>query len=156
MDDNGDWLLTIGAIVLFAILSLNINSNILLSTNSTIHAEYLNTAVDLSESLIMEIVSKSFDENTINATPDISGLSSNLGTEGETYPNYDDIDDYNSYQIVIQTKYSGSFTSTVRVRYVNTDDFSPSLVQTGMKEITVYTSSPSLTDTVKINYYSSY
>ena len=141
---NSDSLLAIGAIVLFSILVVYTYSNI------------ISTAVDLSESLMMEIVSKNFDENSINATPNISGLSSTLGPDGETYPNYNDIDDYNGYKVNIKTKYSDSFTSIVKVQYVNTNNFTPSSTQTGMKEITVSTYSPSLVDTVKINYYSSY
>ncbi len=156
MIGSDDMLLTIGAIILFSILVLNANSTILLSTETTVQAEYLSTAVDLSERLMMEIVSKNFDENTINASPDTTGLSSHLGTDGEVYPKYDDIDDYNGYKVTVKTKYSDSYTSNVKVQYVNPGNFSPSNIPTSMKKITVSTYSPSLVDTVTLNYYSSY
>ena len=153
---DSDLILTVGAILLFSILALATYSNIRLSSETTTQAEYLSTAVDLSENLIMEVRSKSFDEKTINATPDISGLSSKLGTDNETYPNFDDIDDYNGYTATVKTKYSYSFTSKVKVQYVNPDNFSSSSTQTSMKKITISTYSPLLVDTVKLNYYSSY
>ena len=153
---NSDLILTVGATILFSVLVYNTHSNIILSTEKTIQTEYLNTAIDLSETLMMEIISKSFDEKTINATPDISSLSSKLGKDGEVYPDFDDLDDYNGYKVSIKTKYSDSFTSEVKVQYVNPDNYSPSSTQTSMKKITISTYAPSLVDTVIIDFYSSY
>lgn len=147
----------IGAIVLFSVLAYSTNSIILNSTDRNLYIEYLNAAVSVSQSCINQIREKPFDEKTITSIVTNTEFSQSLGPDGENYPNFDDIDDYNGYVFNdINTKYAGTFNSSIKVIYVDPGSLIKSSVPTRMKKITVATFSKSLPDTVKINYYSSY
>ena len=154
-----DHLITIiGAMVLFSLLAYSTNRAILNSTDRNLDIEYLNAAVSVTQSIISEIKAKAFDEKTVNSTVTGNSFSVILGPDGgETYPNFDDIDDYNGYVFNnINTKYAGTFNSSVKVIYVDPTSLVTSSVPTKTKKITVSTYSNNLPDTIKINYYSSY
>jgi hypothetical protein len=74
-------------------------------------ATAISQATFYAQELMEEIKSKRFDEN--NDSP----WSSTLGIEGETYPNYDDVDDFNGYSDNPATGY----TRSVTVNYVRLD-----------------------------------
>ena len=147
----------IGAILLFSILAYSTNSAILNSTDRNLQLGYLNAAVSVTQSCIGEIRSKAYDEKTITKTITDNSFSATLGTDGETYPNFDDIDDYNGYVFKdIDTKYAGKYKSSVKVTYVDPSSLATSSTPTKMKKIVVSTYSKNLSDTLKMNYYSSY
>lgn len=55
-------------------------------------------AASLAESLMEEILSKRYDELTPEGgLPPCTTCSATLGPDGETRPDYDDVDDYNFY-----------------------------------------------------------
>ena len=55
-------------------------------------------AFSLADDMIEEIKQKAFDERTIDfITPNANQLTLPLGREGESWPNFDDIDDYDGY-----------------------------------------------------------
>jgi prepilin-type N-terminal cleavage/methylation domain-containing protein len=75
-----------------------------------LRAEAITQATFYAEQLMEEISSKRFDENTI------APWSSSLGPEaGESYPNYDDVDDFNGY---LDSPASG-YTRSVSVVYLD-------------------------------------
>jgi hypothetical protein len=147
----------IGAVLLFSILAYSTNTAILNSTDRNLQLEYLNAAISVTQSYISEIRSKAYDEKTITNTITDNSFSSTLGTDGEVYPNFDDIDDYNGYVFKdINTKYAGTYKSSVKISYVNPTSLIASSTPTKMKRIVVSTYSKNLSDTLKMNYYSSY
>lgn len=117
-------LLVLGSMVLFAMLVLSFTRSSLSHSESTLNNEALVTGVALSQSMIEEIQSRAFDENTITAAvTTTSGLTSaaSLGTEsGETTStNFDDVDDFNSYSRTESLERLGNFYISVDVCYVN-------------------------------------
>ncbi len=86
--------LVIGAILLFALLTLNVNRTVLQSESQQRSAEYIVMATSAAQNLMKEISSKSFDEGTLTLpiySSDILTLANLLGPEsGEVYGNCDD------------------------------------------------------------------
>ena len=62
---NAQQLLTIAAIMIFTLFALSSNSSQLNQSSTTYFNEAILVAADLGQSLIEEIHSKAFDENTI-------------------------------------------------------------------------------------------
>ena len=97
--NTGQSILTIGAMLLLSVLILRINSTLFYSGQVVSSSKLSLIAMSLAQSRLEEIKHKSFDESTVGNT--INNLNlltapTSLGTEtGETYPNFDDIDDYN-------------------------------------------------------------
>lgn len=149
--------LSIGAITLMSIVSLRFNEAVL--QNSTIEVEnkvYL-TAFSLADDLIEEIKEKSFDATTVFfPTTDPLTLTppAKLGTEAnDTYPNYDDIDDYNGYTRKISAPHAEDYEVSCTVWYVNSlnqNQFSS--VQTFYKRVEVQVESPYMRSPVSISF----
>lgn len=153
--------LVAGAVVLLAMLVLNVNRSLLKSTDQTIEAEAIIAATSVAQQVIDLVSSKAFDEATVDSViENVSDFTSPayLGPDGiEVDSTYDDIDDYNGFMGIINTPRMGLDTARVTVRYV--DPASPgttSGIRTRMKKIDVRVISPYLPDTLKMFYYSSY
>ena len=152
-------LITLAAIVLFGLLIYNTLNNVLISTDRTIDANYILTGTSLGQSIIKEISSKSFDENCISATPEDSiEFSLPLKAEyGETYSDYDDIDDYNGFTKIVSTENTGNYEIKTSIDYVRSNNPSQiSVSNTRTKRISVKDYSEMIIDTLKLYYYSSY
>jgi len=113
----------IGAAVIFftAVLSLNraLVSNYNLITKNTM----LLTSTSIAQEIIEEAQGKLFDESlSTDASPDIPvcfTAPESLGTEsGESYPLFDDVDDYNELIKIVNTL-SGKCSLSVKVGYVD-------------------------------------
>jgi hypothetical protein len=124
-------------------------------------AEAIVTATAVGQQLMDEVSSKEFDENTINNfIREISGFTAadSLSPEsGESYPFFDDVDDFNGFSRVDSTSRLGNFSSSVVVNYV--DPVNPDVTQntrTKMKKITINVTSSYLVGTLQLHYYSSY
>ncbi len=168
--NTGQSILTIMAMLLLSILVLRVN-NTFLSTGSVISRSKVGMiATSIAESRLAEIKSKAFDEYTAQGNiPDnhyVNELTApgNLGPDGsETYPNFDDVDDYNGFAIndtvqVQSTMKPEIFRDSCKVEYVDSDnpnDISNSS-PTFNKKITVFVTSKMLPETIKISTIYSY
>ena len=140
-------LFSIGALLLFSLISMRFNSTLL--ENSTVETEnkvYL-TAFSLADDLIEEIKQKAFDAATVKfptTNPEDLTPANSLGPGGwEVYPNYNDIDDFNGYIRPVSAPHAENYSVTCEVCYVDVDN--PDLkvmTQTFYKRVRVTITSP--------------
>ena len=162
---NAQQLLTIAAIMIFTLFALSANSSQLNQSSTTYFNEAILVAADLGQSLIEEIHSKAFDENTILGAVDTAvnltapNLLSHDSDEGlNNYEGYakthgydasttfDDVDDYNGFSRDYTDKLLDNFTTSVKVYYVNPSNPSTiSNLSTFAKKVEVTISNPYLT-----------
>jgi hypothetical protein len=169
--NTGQSILTVLAMVLLSTLVLRVNSTLFNSGNVVTNSKLGLTAISLAQSRLEEIKSKAFDQNTVSSTVSSTNnltAASALGPEtGETYPNFNDVDDYNRFkttdtvQINPNLPRSGSnldyFNDSCSVVYVSSS--SPDITsstQTWNKKITVFIKHPQMTDTIKVSTVFSY
>ena len=164
--NTGQSLLSLGAMTLVALIILQVNTGFVM-TSSTLLDNKLNIlAISLASSIIEEASGKAFDAKTVvdaaSATTDLTypGL---LGPgAGETYPNFNDFDDYNGFT-TINNNLAAEFTINSRVDYINSNNPDKNVsVPTWHKKITVFVTSPSMLnmngsqDTIKMSSVFSY
>ncbi len=137
-------LLTIGALMLLSSLILSLNNAILGRDLMNYESEATLTAISIGQSLLEEVRTRAFDENTV--PPDRASSPADL-----TYPDYlghedgeegtedfDDIDDYAGFERSVTTTRFGDFKQAVRVYYVrNTNLADSSNFPTFLKRIDV-------------------
>ncbi len=154
-------MLLIGASMLLSIHIINVNRASLYSDDQMSQAEYTMAATSLGQSLMHEIASKSFDESTIAdpfAEVTTFTAAGSLGpTGGESYPNFNDVDDYNGFKTVLSSPRTGAFDVACRVQYVNAQfpDI-PVSTATRTKRITMVLTSSRMIDPVVLTYFSSH
>lgn len=139
--------LTIGALMIFSMISLNFNSAILRNSTVDIENKVMLSAISLSDDMIEEIKSKHFDETTIpfmTTNPQTLTKPTILGPEsGEAYPNFDDIDDFNNFTKIVTEPHAENYNVNVRVRYVDKNNQDQILsTQSFYKRVTVTVTSP--------------
>lgn len=155
--NTGQSFLSIGALLLFSLVSLNFNSSVL--TNTTVEVEnkvYL-TAFSLADDLLEDIKQKAFDEATLDfptTNPAILTSADILGPDGgETYPDYDDIDDFNGFVRAVSTPHAENYQITSVVLYVDGDNPDQNVwTQTFYKKVTVTVSSPYLRNPIQLSH----
>lgn len=155
--NTGQSFLSIGALLIFSLVSLNFNSTVL--TNTTVEVEnkvYL-TAFSLADDLLEEIKQKAFDAATLNfptTNPDNLTPANSLGHGSwEVYPDYNDIDDYNEFEKTVSAPHAENYIVKSKVTYVDTDD--PDKIvdtQTFYKKVTVIVSSPYLRNPISLSH----
>ena len=159
---SSNMLIVIGTLVLFSLLAVNSNRNVMLSQEKRIDSQLISTGTNLGQSYMNQISSKAFDAAVVNGgdLTDINILTNpnQLGPEtGETLNTYNDIDDYNNYQNIITNTPGDTYTLIANINYVNESDFSSIVsTKTRVKRIYVYVTNSYMQDTVKIYYYKSY
>ena len=119
--------------------------------------EFETYALSLAESYIEEARAKAFFDETLNggspAVPAGFTDPGALGPDGELYPNYNDIDDFNGLATVDSTK-RANFSLSIQVGYV--EDTAPAVIvnyKTRFKNMTVTVAHNSV---VNINFQLSY
>lgn len=142
-------LLTIGAMILLALVSLRFNSTMLSSQSADLDSKVYLTAISLADNIIEEAKTKAFDVNTIDfptTNPATLTSPSGLGPKyGETYPNFNDFDDYNGLKLTITAPYFETYHINCTVTYVNGNNPDQvSSTQTFYKKLTVTVTSPYL------------
>ena len=154
--NTGQMLMTIGALVLLSTLFLRVNTNYLQNSTTTNESKFEILAASLANSIIEEASDKSFDNYTVHNSATVLTdltLSDSLGVDnGDQYPNFNDIDDYNGFTKTDSTLPSAVFHLSCTVNYVtqlNPDIIS--LTRTWTKKISVIVTSPSMSDTVKLS-----
>jgi hypothetical protein len=150
--NTGQMLLVLGALVLLSMVSISINSMIINKTSTMLEAEADLNAVSLAQSMLDEIMKKSYDAATaggakvfdstaftiatgLGPNASESGLVSlpdSLARTGSTPPSidsmfrsdkyYNDVDDYNGYKRIAYSTTMGNFNIIDTVLYVTEAD----------------------------------
>lgn len=155
-----EMLYLVGALVLFGSVMLN-STRFTMGQNDAIFQRELEFyAISLAQSYIEEAKTKEFDENVIGASPPLpSGFTSpaSLGVEsGETYPTFDDVDDYNNFAVQDSTS-RATFDVEIVVGYVEAADPSVTVnYRTYNKNMFVTVSSPYMDWPVGLSYVFGY
>lgn len=116
--------------LILSFASLIILSTVIIITNRSsidlqderIEARNLYQSVNAAKNLFEEIKSKIFDEkiiSMISINRDSLTPNSLLGPDNETYPQFDDIDDYNGFTKELYLEGGKTYTLRVQVNYVN-------------------------------------
>jgi len=118
-------LLSIGALLILSLLSVQFNSSVLGNNTTEIENKVYLTAFSLADDLIEEIKEKAFDEKTKDfqaiAVNQLTPANTLTFESGESWPNFDDIDDYNGYQKEIDLPNAEGYNLTCKVNYVDSD-----------------------------------
>ena len=147
--NTGQSFLSLGAMTLVTLIVLNVNRGFI-STGSTLLDNKLNIlAVSLASSIIEEASGLSFDANTVsNSASAVSDLTypGSLGPASiESYPNFNDFDDFNGLSFTDTIMASAEFEVQSKVEYVSpSNPDRPSSTPTWHKKISVYITSESL------------
>lgn len=154
--NTGQTLLVTVGLLLFTIFVLTVYRTTTSRFAIAIANEAILTGTAISQSMIDEIVQKSFDEKVLSSTistPDsltpVNLLGPDLGEADIT--TFDDIDDYNGYKRVDSLQRLGNFKVQVKVYYVNPN--SPdqkSLSRTFAKKIEVTVNNNFVANTIKM------
>jgi hypothetical protein len=155
-------MLTVGAMVLLGTAILSMNNGFTQSGDVITDSKLGVTAVSLASSMIEEASGKAFDQKTdTSAATAVSQLTTvaKLGLDaGEFYPDsITDFDDFNNLNITRSFTQGGTFNIRCTVQYIDpsTPDVASSS-QTWHKKLSVFVSSPQMTDTIKEYYIFSY
>ena len=157
--NTGQMILTLGAMVLLAIVILRVNTTKLNNESVRDQAQYGVLATSIATSIIEEAQSKAFDANTdSNSVSSLSQLSTILGPEsGETESTFNDFDDFNGFTKKDSSMPSAIFNVSCQVVYVNLNNIEGySSTPTWNKKINVTISSPFTPDTFRTSSIFSY
>jgi len=152
-------MLVIGAFAMLATLSLSINGMIVNNLATSTETEMAMNAHAFAQSMIDEILTKSFDERVTAGKKvyDPANMSATLGSEGgaerinwvdTTFASKvrdDDVDDYHRYTRKVKNSLAWEFTVYDSICYVvetNPDEYSST--QTYFKKIIVTVSNPNM------------
>lgn len=154
-------LLAIGAVWLFALVTINFNSSFVHNISIEVENKVYLTAFSLADDMIEEIKQKAFDEWTADGKLKVVALTSltehgSLGAEtGEVWPDFNDIDDYNNYPKTINgLPYVEDFNIFTTVRYADSTDFSDTTYtqRSFFKRVDVTVTSKYLQTPVHLNF----
>jgi len=158
--NTGQMILTMGAMIFLSAIVLRVNTVTLVNTETQYNSKFDILAVSIGNTMLEEISKKAFDENTIsNTLTSVGQLTSqnNLGSDSESYSQFDDIDDYDGYSYSDSTMPSAIFDVTCSVGYVNATN--PDIIVNSKewtKKITIKVSSRSMKDTLTVSSLYSY
>ena len=161
----------IAALILLGMTSLGINTMLVSKTTTMLQAEASLNAISLAQTMIDEVMTKSYDAATANGTKiynyaDFTAAGS-LGcnsTEATNVPQpdvstpfksiqyYNDVDDYNGYVRKVATPVLGIFTVRDTVVYVSENNpDQKSTTQTFYKKVIVSVTHPNMSFPVKLS-----
>jgi hypothetical protein len=155
MVNSGQMLLVLGALLLFSLIMPALNGTMLYNDRSMTVSKVQVNAMAIAQKFLSEAATKEFDQNAFQGghiwytsfTPPGS-----LGAEtGEVYPNYNDVDDYNSLSLIDSTSMpSVRFTITGNVTYVDANNPGQpyAIQQTYVKRVRITVSSTFLVNPV--------
>jgi len=155
--NTGQSLLSVGALLMFSLVSLNFNTSVLQNTTVEVENKVYLTAFSLADDLIEEVKQKAFDAATIDfSTTNPASLTppNNLGPANfEEYPNYNDIDDFHEFERGVSAPHAENYQVSCIVQYVDGDN--PDNVvgfQTFYKKVIVTVTSPYLRNPVTLSH----
>lgn len=128
----GETLLVLGALVIFSVSALYLNDAKFDNGMTLMETEFRITAVGIAQSFIEEAQVMEYDEVLItsayNVLPDDFTAIASLGAEaGESYPNFNDIDDFNGFTQNITTP-RADYNVNIQVSYADTLNLNPGYV----------------------------
>ncbi|OGU31417.1 MAG: hypothetical protein A2X67_11405 [Ignavibacteria bacterium GWA2_55_11] len=154
--NSGQAMLIIGAFALLSTLTLAVNATIVTTANMGLEMEANLNALSYAQSMMDEIMTKDFDENTTNgrrvftnsgmtapssfgADPGelISGVDSSRTSAFLSKSRFDDVDDYHGYQRWVWNDRLGWFEVRDTIRYTNEDNLTVQTSQSWHKKITI-------------------
>ncbi len=133
---TGQMMITMVALVLLSVVILRVTNGFLMTDTLMLDSKVKLQAISICASIIEDGVGLAFDENTVDISnspriyaTSLSQLTSpdSLKAEsGESYPNFDDIDDYNNFHLTadninnpFKDMYGDEYDITCKVDYVN-------------------------------------
>lgn len=147
--NTGQSFLSLGAMTLVAIIILQVNTGFVMTSSKLLENKLNILAISLASSIIEDASGKAFDANTITdaaSSPTDLTYPGYLGSNPtESYPHFNDFDDYNGLEFSSTAMSSAEFDIKSTVCYVNPsnpDEVSSS--PTWHKKISVYVTSKSL------------
>ena len=146
-------LLAVGAMVLLSTTLLNFNQSNFDSNMALIDSKSKILAVSLANSFIEEATGKSFDVATVNNSVTQLDQLSNIGkSSNESYPHFNDFDDYDGLELTVNSLPAAEFTIQCKVDYIDPSNPNvPASGKTWHKKITVSVFSDAMRDTVKMS-----
>jgi hypothetical protein len=153
-------LLTLGAIVAFSIASFAINQNMGRNSEAIYATQAEFYAVSLAQRFIEEAKSKAFEQDTITGTvddeEDLADPDDLSPGGGETYNDFNDVDDYNGYTTTVNTSI-GPMSVSITVFYVDEADLNTDTNdERYFKKMTVTVQSAYLNAPVRADYVFSF
>jgi hypothetical protein len=156
MSTNIQSMLSLGALLIFSLISLRFDGAVLENTGVEVENKVYLTAFSLADDLLEEIKQKAFDANTIQfPITNPAGLTDYpLGPgAGETYPNFNDIDDFNGYSRGVDEPHAEKYVVSSEIYYVGEDTPDvKSSTRTFYKRADVTVTSPYLKSSVKLSF----
>jgi len=160
--NGGQQILALAALTLlsYLILSFGNTSNLFLETG--LFNESVISGSALAQSLIEEIQSRAFDENTISqalTSVDNLTLSNSFGPDAGEFSSidYDDIDDYNGFVLSDTLSRMGNYNAAVDIYYIV--EFNPdtrSIERTFSKRIDIKITNPAVNTNITFSSIVSY
>ena len=121
--NTGQSFLSLGAMSLVALIVLNVNTGFVMTSTTLLENKLNILAISLGSSVIEEASGLAFDANTVvNSASMVSDLTypGSLGcSSAESYPNFNDFDDFNGLNFTTTMSSSAEFNVTSKVEYVN-------------------------------------
>lgn len=175
MNDYSDLVFLMGAMVLFSVFANNANDSMVRSNTLLVQAEVEYTAIAISQNILDEARSRTFDQviaagggggagQQIGNTGLLSGGVPNgftavnaVGPEtGEAYPDFNDVDDYHGLNLTRVSAY-GDYTVRAAVMYVTENNPGTNAnTRTTLKRITVTVTHPEMTNPIVASYVKMY
>lgn len=142
--NSGQSFLVIGAFIILSTLTLNVNATLINTSSTGLEMEATLDAVSIAQTLMDEILTRDFDQNTVGGirvySPNDMTRSSDLGVDGsesivgdhgvdtsstgkfESKSKFNDVDDYKGYHRRAWNPRFGWFDVSASVCYVDEDD----------------------------------
>ncbi len=150
-------IILLGAIAILGRYSLTVNDALAKNEIQVIQSEYELNSVSIIEGLFQQVWLKSFDKYAVSSSPQsIPGgftPADSLGPEsGETYPNFNDIDDFDGLSLVDTANNGMTYTLAVSIGYVDASDKDTFLsTQSSLKRMNVTISSDYLRNDITLS-----
>lgn len=155
MSVNIQSMLSLGALLIFSLISLRFDTAVLENTGVEVENKVYLTAFSLADDLLEEIKLRAFDANTVQfPITNPAGLTNYpLGpSSSEVYPNFNDIDDFNGYHRIIDAPHAEKYEVFCEVYYVGEDTPEiKSSIRTFYKRTDITVTSPYLKNPVKLS-----
>lgn len=166
---TGQMLTVLGALALLSLVSLSINTMIVGKTTTMLDAEGQLNAISIAQSMLDEVMQKSYDAATVSAKVynaadftaagglGCSGAEASIVPQPDTYPyksgaGYNDVDDYHRYRRIVSTPRMGNFDVRDSVWYVvETAPDTKASTQTFFKRVKVTVRHPNMTSPLSLS-----
>ncbi|MEE4312815.1 MAG: hypothetical protein V2J62_13210 [candidate division KSB1 bacterium] len=156
-----EMVLLLGAIFFFSMSTFSVNRFFVTSNEIVMRSEFDYYGISLAQKFIEEAKTRAFDATiafgTLNNVPGDFNSPYSLGhANNESYPNFNDVDDYHNLRINVDSGRTTYSVSAV-VYYVN--EYNPDQnvnYRTRLKKMVVTVSSPYMTSNVVMSHVFSY